>query len=115
MLDAAYVDAMAADAIKIGCGTGLLSLRLAPHVSSILAIDAAEGIIDALTQKLARPENDGVKQKNHPLYVILEDQKTDAYHPQTASSRVILQASLIYTLHTLRSGHTSYETSRFGL
>lgn len=41
------------DVLEIGCGTGLLSFRLAPYVRSILAIDAAEGMISALQAKLA--------------------------------------------------------------
>lgn len=34
------------DVLEIGCGTGLLTLRMAPYVRSIVAIDAAEGMID---------------------------------------------------------------------
>lgn len=34
------------DVLEIGCGTGLLTLRLVPYVRSIVAIDAAEGMID---------------------------------------------------------------------
>lgn len=41
------------DVLEIGCGTGLLSFRLAPYVRSILAIDAAEGMIAALEAKLS--------------------------------------------------------------
>lgn len=59
--------------LEIGCGTGLLTLRLAPHVSSILAIDAAEGMVDALHKKLARPENESLAHKIQPLCIMLED------------------------------------------
>ncbi|EAQ87468.1 hypothetical protein CHGG_04087 [Chaetomium globosum CBS 148.51] len=36
------------DIMDLGCGTGLLSLALAPSVRSVTAIDAAEGMIAAL-------------------------------------------------------------------
>lgn len=39
--------------LEIGCGTGLLSLMLAPHVRSLTAVDAAEGMIEVLSHKLA--------------------------------------------------------------
>jgi len=43
------------DVLEFGCGTGLLSLALAPHVRSLTAVDAAEGMISALRAKLAAP------------------------------------------------------------
>lgn len=72
--------------LEIGCGTGLLSLRLAPYVASILAIDAAQGMIDALAQKLARPENDSVREKIQPLCVMLEDPEDKRLPPADTSS-----------------------------
>lgn len=71
--------------LEIGCGTGLLSLRLAPYVASILAIDAAGGMIDALNQKLARPENEEVRAKIHPLCILLEDPEDKRLPPADAS------------------------------
>lgn len=41
------------DILDLGCGTGLLSLLLAPHVRSITAVDSASGMIDVLTAKLS--------------------------------------------------------------
>lgn len=61
------------EVLEIGCGTGLLSLRLAPYVRSILAIDAAQGMIDALAVKLQRAESAGARDKITPLCVMLED------------------------------------------
>lgn len=72
--------------LEIGCGTGLLSLRLAPYVTSILAIDAAEGMIDALKQKLARAENENVRGQIQPLCVMLEDPEDKRLPPADASS-----------------------------
>lgn len=38
--------------VEIGCGTGILSLLLAPYVRSLVALDAAPGMITTLTSKL---------------------------------------------------------------
>lgn len=43
------------DVLEVGCGTGLLTLRVAPHVKHIVAIDPAEGMIDVLNAKLSDP------------------------------------------------------------
>jgi SAM-dependent methyltransferase len=40
------------DVLDLGCGTGLLSLALAPSVRSVTAVDAAEGMITVLESKL---------------------------------------------------------------
>lgn len=62
------------DVLEIGCGTGLLSLRVAPYVRSLLAIDASEGMISALKQKLSNRSNGSNAPSNiEPLHVMLED------------------------------------------
>lgn len=58
------------DVLEIGCGTGLLSFRIAPFVRSLLAIDAAHGMISALEQKL---EASDAPANVTPLCVMLED------------------------------------------
>jgi 2-polyprenyl-3-methyl-5-hydroxy-6-metoxy-1,4-benzoquinol methylase len=45
------------DVLDLGCGTGLLSLALAPSVRSVTAVDAAEGMIVALQAKLDYPSS----------------------------------------------------------
>src|SRR4051794_16583599 len=40
------------DVLEIGCGTGLLTMLVAPHVRTIVAVDAAQGMIDVLKAKL---------------------------------------------------------------
>ncbi len=38
--------------LEFGCGTGLITAALAPHVARILALDSAPGMIKALVEKL---------------------------------------------------------------
>lgn len=38
--------------LELGCGTGLLTLQLAPHVKRIVAVDAADGMVKVLQGKL---------------------------------------------------------------
>lgn len=41
------------DVLDIGCGTGLLSIQVAPLVQQVVAIDPTEGMVDMLQAKLA--------------------------------------------------------------
>jgi ubiquinone/menaquinone biosynthesis C-methylase UbiE len=41
------------DLLDFGCGTGLLTLRLAPHVRSITGVDSSRGMLDVLEGKIA--------------------------------------------------------------
>jgi 2-polyprenyl-3-methyl-5-hydroxy-6-metoxy-1,4-benzoquinol methylase len=64
------------DILDLGCGTGLLSLALAPSVRSVTAVDAAEGMIAALKTKLSSPTaaTDYVKSTNIlPVHTLLQD------------------------------------------
>lgn len=59
------------DVLEIGCGTGILTLALAPSVGSITAVDTAEGMIAALQAKL---NAEGCAAKNvHAVHAMLED------------------------------------------
>ncbi len=58
------------DILEIGCGTGLLSCLLAPYAGKYVAVDAAQGMIDVLQSKLAKPET---PQNIIPVAVLLED------------------------------------------
>jgi ubiquinone/menaquinone biosynthesis C-methylase UbiE len=40
------------DVLDFGCGTGLLTLALQPHVRTIIAVDSSQGMIDVLDAKL---------------------------------------------------------------
>lgn len=58
------------DVLEIGCGTGLLSLLVAPYVHSLTAVDTSTGMIKALEAKLAaNPSISNVK----PVFALLED------------------------------------------
>jgi len=71
----------AVDVLEIGCGTGILSLRLAPYVHSILAVDAAEGMVDALRHKLSGLKDGDVGANISPLCVLLVDPEDAALPP----------------------------------
>ena len=65
-------------ALEIGSGTGLLSLRIAPNVKSLVAVDAASGMIDALKLKLQKPDSPA---NVLPLNIMLEDADDPALPP----------------------------------
>ncbi|KAF1987150.1 S-adenosyl-L-methionine-dependent methyltransferase [Aulographum hederae CBS 113979] len=43
--------------LELGCGTGLLSLLVAPYVKSLTAVDTSEGMIAALKAKFSQSAN----------------------------------------------------------
>jgi len=59
------------DVLEIGCGTGILSFFVAPQVKQVVAIDAAQGMIDVLKRKLK--ENPDAPGNVVPIAVLLED------------------------------------------
>ena len=59
------------DVLEIGCGTGLLSLRLAPVVRSLTAVDAAEGMISVLRTKLSSSSSSQKIKKILPVAAML--------------------------------------------
>ncbi|KAK0346477.1 hypothetical protein LTR91_012028 [Friedmanniomyces endolithicus] len=65
--------------LEIGCGTGILSFLLAPHVARIVAVDAAEGMIAVLSQKLQTTPN--APQNIVPVAVLLEDPEDPVLPP----------------------------------
>jgi SAM-dependent methyltransferase len=58
------------DVLEIGCGTGLLSLLVAPHVRAVVAVDAAQGMISALKAKLEKRD---APPNVRPICVLLDD------------------------------------------
>lgn len=78
------------EVLEIGCGTGLLSVLMAPYVRSILAIDAAGGMIDALKAKLEGLEGaDGevARRAIEPMCVLLEDPEDSRLPPGLGGKR----------------------------
>jgi SAM-dependent methyltransferase len=56
--------------LEIGCGTGLLSLLVAPYVVSLTAVDTSQGMISVLQSKLAvQSETSNIR----PVCAMLED------------------------------------------
>jgi 2-polyprenyl-3-methyl-5-hydroxy-6-metoxy-1,4-benzoquinol methylase len=49
------------DVLDFGCGTGLLTLRLAPRVRSITGVDSSRGMLDVLAGKVARQKLTNVR------------------------------------------------------
>lgn len=64
------------DVLELGCGTGLLTTLIAPHARTIVAVDAAPGMIAALASKVAHnPQTLG---NVRPLCLMLEDPEDPA-------------------------------------
>lgn len=40
------------EAMDFGCGTGLVTLQLAPHLGRVLGVDSSQGMLDRLTSKI---------------------------------------------------------------
>ncbi|KAL3432930.1 S-adenosyl-L-methionine-dependent methyltransferase [Aspergillus tetrazonus] len=84
------------EVLEVGCGTGLLTLRVAPLVHEIVAVDPAHGMIDALKAKISRNKEDepvDAQQSNKesgsnvvPICRLLEDPEDPALPPQNADN-----------------------------
>jgi SAM-dependent methyltransferase len=57
----------ATDAFEFGCGTGLITLRLAPRVRSVLGVDSSEGMLAVLNQKIAAAQAANVQTRRVDL------------------------------------------------
>jgi SAM-dependent methyltransferase len=71
------------DVLEIGCGTGILSLAIAPSFRSVTAVDAAEGMIAALQAKL---DAEGCATNSvRPVHAMLEDPDDERLRPDAAA------------------------------
>ena len=66
------------DVLDFGCGTGLLTLRLAPLVRSVTGVDSSRGMLNVLAAKIAKQNLTNVR----TLLLDLDagDDLTDEYH-----------------------------------
>lgn len=71
------------DVLEIGCGTGILSFHMAPFVRHIVAIDAAEEMIEVLKTKLQHPD---APKNITPIAVLLEDPEDPHLPPSGTDS-----------------------------
>ncbi len=55
------------DVLDFGCGTGLLSLALQPHVRSITAVDNSQGMLDVLDAKVKAQDIKNVRTRRVDL------------------------------------------------
>ncbi|CAK3913420.1 related to phosphoethanolamine N-methyltransferase [Lecanosticta acicola] len=100
------------DVLELGCGTGVLSFLLAPKVRQIVAIDAAQGMIDVLRRKCEQPE---LPKNILPLALLLEDPEdtrlppADCQHPGGERQRFDLVTSHL-VLHHIPSLRPVLET-----
>jgi len=71
------------EVLDFGCGSGLLTLFLAPFVKSVTALDSSRGMLDVLEKKIADQKITNVK----PLYWDVVNTKSliGKYHLLTAS------------------------------
>lgn len=68
--------------LEIGCGTGLLSMEVAPVVNRLVAVDAATSMIDVLKTKL---EQTNAPRNITPVAVLLEDPEDAKLPPADAA------------------------------
>ena len=57
-------------AMEFGCGTGLVSLALAPQLKSLVALDTSQGMLDVLQEKIDEQQQNNMRCLN---FDILED------------------------------------------
>lgn len=71
------------DVLEVGCGTGLLTLQLAPLVKDLVAVDPAPGMIEMLQAKLESRSAEG-PQNILPLCLSLTDAEDPMLPPAVA-------------------------------
>jgi ubiquinone/menaquinone biosynthesis C-methylase UbiE len=71
------------DVMDFGCGTGLLTLQIQPHVRSVIGVDSSRGMLDVLERKIGGLGLDNVRAE----YVDIEkgERLTGSYDLVTSS------------------------------
>lgn len=83
-------DSRGLEVLEIGCGTGLLTVLMAPYVRTILAVDAAGGMIDALRLKLeglGGADGEAARRAIRPMCMLLEDPEDPRLPPGPGGKR----------------------------
>ncbi|GAC97890.1 hypothetical protein PHSY_005478 [Pseudozyma hubeiensis SY62] len=75
--------------LEIGCGTGLLTIPLAEHVESVLALDTASGMIDMLHSKIRTEGLDGKVQAKVKLLESSDDEVLEGRRFDAAVSHLV--------------------------
>ena len=88
------------DAMDFGCGTGLVTLRLAPCLRSILAVDSSHGMLDRLEAKI---RNAGVQNVRTAMAEQLAEEPSAAHFHLITSAMTLHHIQDIVPL--LRSFH----------
>lgn len=52
ILEFGDLDASKTTALELGCGTGLMSVKIAPHVHSLFAVDVSSSMLELLNEKI---------------------------------------------------------------
>ena len=108
---ASYFPSLAScNLLEIGCGTGLLTVPLAQHVNTILALDTAQGMINMLNAKVEKHGLHGkvqarVKLLENPEDEVLGGNKFDAVVSHLVFHHVPNMKELVKVMYgTLRQG-----------
>ena len=96
------------DAMDFGCGTGLVTLRLAPYLRSIVAVDSSRGMLDRLETKI---KNAGVQN----VRTVMSEQLFEK--PSAARFHLITSAMTLHHIQDivplLRSFHALLHTGGY--
>ena len=89
------------DALDFGCGTGLVTLQLAPHLRSMTGIDSSQGMIDRLGAKI---QDGGFSNARAELCDLEKgDLPTGRYHLITSSMTLHHIPKIVPLLRSLKT------------
>jgi len=88
-------------ALELGCGTGLVTLELAPSLNHILAIDSSEEMLNVLRQKIAALNVANVHPERMDLSRETPQQSFDLVYSAMTVHHIPDVPVLLHTFHTL--------------
>ena len=89
------------DAMDFGCGTGLVTLQLAPHLRSIVGADSSRGMLDRLEAKLPALGLHNVRTTTAELF--FKEASADRFHLITSAMTLHHVADNVALLSSLRT------------